>query len=64
MSENPLIPDPEEQAEQILADLRENFDVSDEIEPEHLIELIDPEKHTWQNFRTVAESLFLVEPKS
>lgn len=64
MSSNPLIPDPEEQAEQILADLRENFDVSDDIEPEHLIELIDPEKHTWQNFRTVAESLFLVESES
>jgi len=64
VSENPLIPDPEEQAETILKDLREHFEVSDDIEPGHLVELIDPDKHTWQNFRTVTESLFLAEPDS
>ena len=61
MSSNPLIPDPEEQAEEILDLLHEHFDVSSDIEPEHLLELIDPEKQTWQNFRTVADSLFLTE---
>lgn len=55
---------PEEPAEQTLGDRREHFDTSDDIEREHLIELINPEKDTWQNFRSGAERLFLVEPDS
>lgn len=64
VADNPRIPDAEGLAEQILEDLPDNFDISGDIEPEHLVELTDPEKHTRQKFRTVTESLFLVAPES
>lgn len=56
MSPNQFIPDPEEQAEEILRLLRSNgFDVDPSIEPEDLTASIDPDKPVSVNLKTVAE---------
>lgn len=54
---NRFIPDPLEQAGEILEMLETNgLDVADSIEPEDIVGNIDPEKPVSVNFRTVADA--------
>lgn len=54
---NRFIPDPEEQAEEILRLLRDHgFDVAEEVTVEDLVPNIDPDKPVSVNLDTVAEA--------
>lgn len=61
MSGSEFVPPPDEQAEEIIAELRalEGFDLAADIAPADIVDNIDPDKPTSVNLRRVREALEL-----
>lgn len=57
--ERPGIPEPIEQAEEILSVLRRFNDEFEEVEPEHILPAIEPGMPVWQNFRTFLDEYWV-----
>lgn len=55
-TDNPFIPDPHNQAKEILSMIRQlGFNPDDEVEPDDLLPVIDHQEPTWDNFKTVID---------
>lgn len=57
MADNQFIPEPEDQAEEILELLQANFDLAEGITVEDIEPNVDPEKPVSVNLRAVREAL-------